>query len=49
MVQWLRLRLPMQGHGFDSRSGEMPRAMEQLSLCATTTELATVEPEGYNY
>ena len=26
MVQWLRICLPMQGHGFDPWSGKTPRA-----------------------
>ena len=38
VVQWLRIHLPMQGHGFDPRSGKIPYASEQLSPCATTTE-----------
>ena len=40
VVQWLRIRLPMQGHGFEPWSGKIPHAMEQLSPCATTTEPA---------
>ena len=30
-----------RGHGFDPWSGKIPRATEQLSLCATTTEPAS--------
>ena len=33
VVQWLRIRLPMLGHGFDPWSGKIPHAAEQLSLC----------------
>ena len=40
VVQWLRIRLPMQGHGFDPWSGKIPHATEQLSPGATTTEPA---------
>ena len=28
-----------RGHGFDSWSGKIPHAMEQLSLCTTNTDL----------
>ena len=38
VVQWLRICLPMQGHGFEPWSGKIPHAAEQLSPCATTTE-----------
>ena len=40
VAPWLRIRLPMQGHGFQPWSGKIPHAGEQLSLCATTTEPA---------
>ena len=40
VAQWLRIHLPMQGHGFDSWSGKIPHATEKLSLCTTTTEPA---------
>ena len=40
MAQWLRIRLPMQGHGFDPWSGKNRHAAEQLSPCVTTTEPA---------
>ena len=40
VAQWLRIRLPMQGHGFEPWSGKIPHAAEQLSPCATTTEPA---------
>ena len=39
VAQWLRIHLPMQGHGFEPWS-EIPHAAEQLSPCATTTEPA---------
>ena len=32
MVQWLRIRMPMQRRGFDPLSGKIPRAMELASL-----------------
>ena len=38
VVQWLRIHLPMQGHGFEPWSGKIPHATEQLSLCTTITE-----------
>ena len=38
MAQWLGIRLPMQGHGFEPWSRKIPHAAEQLSLCATITE-----------
>ena len=40
VAQGLRIRLPMQGHGFNPWSGKIPHAAEQLSPCATTTESA---------
>ena len=30
VVQWLRICLPMQGHGFEPWSGKIPHAAEQL-------------------
>ena len=48
VVQWLRICLPVQGHGFSSRSGEMPQAAGQLSLCANTTEPALWSPRAAN-
>ena len=44
MVQWLRIRLPMQGTRFDPWSEKIPHAMEQLSPRAATTE-----PARHNY
>ena len=38
----------VKGHGFSSRSGEMPQAAEQLSLCATATEPALWSPRAAN-
>ena len=40
VAQWLRIHLPMQGHGFEPWSRKIPHAAEQLSPCATTTEPA---------
>ena len=40
VVQWLRILLPMQGTQFEPWSRKIPHAVEQLSLCATTTEPA---------
>ena len=40
VAQWLRILLPIQGHGFEPWSRKIPHAAEQLSLCATTTEPA---------
>ena len=37
MAQWLRIYLPVQGHGFDPGSGKIPHALGHLSLCAPTT------------
>ena len=41
VAQWLRIRLPTQGHGFEPRSGKIPRATEQLSPCNKTIEPAS--------
>ena len=38
MVQWLRIRLPMQGTRVRALVRKIPHAAEQLSPCATTTE-----------
>ena len=35
VAQWLRIHLPMRGHGFEPWSGKIPHAAEQLSLCIT--------------
>ena len=40
VAQWLRVLLPMRGHGFEPWSGKIPHAAEQLSPCTTTTEPA---------
>ena len=44
VVQWLRICLPMQGHGFDPWAGKIPHAAEQLNPCTTTTEPVHLEP-----
>ena len=56
VVQWLRIRLPMQETWVLSLIGKTPHAAEQLSRCTTTTEpvlqslgAATTEPTHYNY
>ena len=48
---WQRIHLAVQGHRFDSWSGRIPHALEQLSPCTTTIEpvlqslgAATAEP-----
>ena len=38
VVQWLRIRLPVQGTGFDPWSGKIPHTTEKLSPCTATTE-----------
>ena len=38
MVQWLGIRLPLQGHGFDPFSRKTSHAGGRLSLCTTTIE-----------
>lgn len=38
LVQWLKIRLPIQGHRFDPRSSKIPCAEGQLSPGAPTTE-----------
>ena len=38
VAQWLRIRLPVQGHRFEPWTGKIPHASEQLSPFATTTE-----------
>ena len=40
VAQWIRICLPLQGHGFDTWSGKIPCALEQLSPRTTTTEPA---------
>ena len=40
VVQWLRIRLPMQGTWVQALVQEDPTCREQLSLCATATEPA---------
>ena len=44
VAQWLRIHLPMQGTRVKPWSGKIPYAVEQLSLCATTSE-----PTQHNY
>ena len=46
VAQWVRLRLPMQGHGFDPWPRKRPHAVEQTSLCTTTTEPALWSPQA---
>ena len=38
-----------RGHGFNPWCGKIPHAAEQLSPCATTTELCALEPVSHNY
>lgn len=38
VVWWVRIHQPMQGTWFDSWSGKIPCASEQVNPCATTTE-----------
>ena len=40
VVQWLRIRLPTQGHGLEPWSGKIAHAVEQQSPCTITTEPA---------
>ena len=40
VAQWLRIACQCRRHGFEPWSGKIPHAVEQLSLCATTTEPA---------
>ena len=44
MVQGLRIGLPMQETWVDNQSRRIPHAMEQISLCATTTEPVRQSP-----
>ena len=44
VVQWVRICLPVQDTQVQSLDWEYPRALEQLSLCSTTTEPAYLEP-----
>ena len=44
VIQWLRICLPMQGTWVQSLVWEDPTCMEQLSLCARTTESALRSP-----
>ena len=45
MIQWLRIRLPVQGMRVQSLGEElkMPHAIGQLSLCATTREACVLQ------
>ena len=43
-VQWLRIRLPMQGTWVRSLVQEDPQIAEQLSWCTERTESVTLEP-----
>ena len=45
VAQWLRIRLPMQGTRVQALVRKIPRAAEQLSLCATTTSLHSAPRE----
>ena len=45
VAQWLRIRLPMQGIRFEPWSRKIPHAVEQLSLCTTTTGLRSTAHE----
>ena len=47
MVQWLRTRLPMQGHKFSSWLGRSPRALEQLSPRASAREPVSQDGRPY--
>ena len=51
VIQWLRIHLPMQAHGFDPCSGKIPHAAEQLthgpqllSLCSRAQEPQLLSP-----
>ena len=44
MVQWLRIHLAMKGYGLNPWSGKILHAVEQLSLCATTTKPVLQSP-----
>lgn len=37
-IHWVRIRLPVRGREFKPWSGEIPRAAEQPSPCAVTSE-----------
>lgn len=49
VVQWLGIFLSLQGHGFEPWSGKIPYAAGQLSLCATTTELASCSSRNHGF
>ena len=56
VAQWLRSSCQCRGHGFKPWSGKIPHAVEQLSLCTTTTEpvlqsprAKTTKPTCHNY
>ena len=51
VAQWLRIHLPMQGHGFEPWSRKIPHAVEQLtpapqilSLCSRAREPQLLSP-----
>ena len=39
VAQWIRIHLPVQGTQAHPWSGKIPHFLEQLSLCATVTEV----------
>ena len=45
VFQWFRIALQCKGHHFDPWLGKIPRAIEQLNTCATTT----TKPTCHNY
>ena len=45
VVQWLRIRLPVQGTRVDPWSGGTPHTVEQLNQCATLLKPARLGPE----
>ena len=38
-----------RGYGFDPWSGKIPHVAEQVSLCSTTMEVSTLDPESHMY
>ena len=46
-AQWVGIRLLMQGTQVQSWSGKIPRAMEQLRLGVTTSDLTATATEAH--
>ena len=46
VAQWIRIRLPSRGDGFDPWSGKIPHVAEQPHPCTTTFEPVLWSPQA---